>query len=60
MIATHLLAAGAIGATIEPIKWAMGAGLALASAAGHDRQALHGRERTVGRHVRPPAPRVIH
>jgi len=34
VMATHMLAAGAIGASIAPMKWAIGAGLALASAAG--------------------------
>jgi hypothetical protein len=34
VFATHLLAAGAVGATIQPIKWAMGALMAGASAAG--------------------------
>ena len=34
VFATHLLAAGAIGATIQPIKWAMGGLMAGASAMG--------------------------
>src|SRR5208282_2444190 len=34
VLATHLLAAGAIGATIQPIKWAMGGLMAGASALG--------------------------
>jgi len=34
VLATHLLAAGAVGATIQPIKWAMGALMAGASAMG--------------------------
>ncbi len=34
VLATHLLAAGAVGATIQPIKWALGALMAGASAMG--------------------------
>ncbi len=34
VLATHLVAAGAIGATIQPIKWAMGGLMAGASAMG--------------------------
>lgn len=34
VLATHLIAAGAVGATIQPIKWAMGAVMAGASALG--------------------------
>lgn len=34
VLATHLIAAGAVGATIQPIKWAMGALMAGASAMG--------------------------
>ena len=34
VLATHLVAAGAVGATIQPIKWAMGAVMAGASAMG--------------------------
>jgi len=33
-LSTHLLAAGALGATVQPIKWAIGALMAGASAAG--------------------------
>ena len=34
VLATHMIAAGAVGATIQPIKWAMGALMAGASAIG--------------------------
>ena len=34
VLATHMVAAGAVGATIQPIKWAMGALMAGASAIG--------------------------
>lgn len=38
VLATHLVAAGAIGATIQPIKWAMGGLMAGASALGYTDQ----------------------
>ncbi len=34
VLATHLIAAGAVGATVQPIKWALGALMAGASAMG--------------------------